>query len=114
MLGLVTHVNCSSSFHSPQAHTLPRLPPVVSSHSEKKDFTFPTLADIKHSQKLQDAVVVEHSSSNPTCRCAMCMLHESATTAGAEAGLQTAATLTGIGRAEGLCGDANYVQKYKN
>ena len=84
------------SSHSAQVQTLPRLPPVMSSHLDKKEFSFPTLADIKHSQKLQDAVVVEHSSSNPTCRCAMCMLHESATVSVAEAGLQTAAAVTGV------------------
>ena len=67
------------SSRSSQVQTLPRLPPVISSHLDKKEFSFSTLADIKHSQKLQDAVVVEHFSSNPTCRCAMCMLHESAT-----------------------------------
>ena len=67
------------SSHSSQVQTLPCLPPVMRSHLDKKEFSFPTLADIKHSQKLQDAVVVEHSSSNPTCYCAMCMLHESAT-----------------------------------
>ena len=83
------------SSHSSQVQTLPRLPPVMSSHLDKKEFSFPTLADIKHSQKLQDAVVVEHSSSNPTCRCAMCMLHESAIASVAEAGLQTAAAVTG-------------------
>ena len=76
------------SSHSFQVQTLPCLPPVMSSHLDKKEFSFPTLADIKHSQKLQDAVVVEHSSSNPTCRCAMCMLHESATASVIEAGLQ--------------------------
>ena len=65
------------SSHSSQVQTLPRLSPVMSNHLDKKDFSFPTFANIKHSQKLQDAVVVEHSSSNPTCHCAMCMLHES-------------------------------------
>ena len=81
----------------------------MSSHLDKKDFSFPTLADIKHSQKLQDAVVVEHSSSNPTCRCAMCMLHESATVSVAEEGLQTAAAVTGVqqGEQQGTCRDAN-------
>ena len=56
------------SSHSSQVQTLPRLPPVMSSHLDKKEVSFPTLADIKHSHKLQDAVVVEHSSSNPYCR----------------------------------------------
>ena len=79
----------------PQAHTLPRLPPLTSSRSEKKDFSFPTPADIKHSHRLQDAVVVEHSPSNPACRCAMCLLHESANRSTVEAGLPTATAVTG-------------------
>ena len=85
----------------------------MSSHLDKKEFSFPTLADIKHSQKLQDAVVVEHSSSNPTCRCAMCMLHESATVSVAEARLQTAAAVTGAqqGKQQGACRDANLCTK---
>ena len=55
----------------------------MSSHLDKKEYSFPTLVDIKHSQKLQDAVVVEHSS-NPTCHCAMCMLQTAAAVTGAQ------------------------------
>ena len=85
----------------------------MSSQSDKKEFSFPTPADIKHSHKLQDAVVVEHSSSNPTCHCAMCMLHESASTSVAEAGLPTAAAMTGAGSGGGSTIRQHYVQKYK-
>ena len=101
------------SSHSSQVQTLPRLPPVMSSHLDKKEFSFPTLADIKHSQKLQDAVVVEHSSSNPYCRCAMCMLHKSATASVAEEGLQTAAAVTGVqqGEQQRTCRDTNLCTK---
>ena len=84
----------------------------MSSQSDKKEFSFPTPADIKHSHKLQDAVVVEHSSSNPTCRCAMCMLHESASTSVAEAGLPIAAAMTGAGSGGDSTLVQNCVQKY--
>ena len=85
----------------------------MSSQSDKKEFSFPTPADIKHSHKLQDAVVVEHSSSNPTCRCAMCLLHESASTSVAEAGLPTAAAMTGVGSGGSSTIRQNYELKYQ-
>jgi hypothetical protein len=64
-----------------KAHTLPRLPPLVST-KDKKDFILPTTSQIKERRAVEDKVLADHAFSNPQCQCAMCTLHGSMLPAG--------------------------------
>lgn len=56
--------------------TVPKLPPVCHS-SQRMDFSYPTIQDIKSTRRQRDSELVDHSHSNPQCNCHLCKMGSS-------------------------------------
>lgn len=55
--------------------TVPKLPPIR--RSQKMDFSYPTIQDVKTMRKQRDSELIDHSHSNPQCSCHLCKMGSS-------------------------------------
>ena len=56
--------------------TVPKLPPIRRS-SQRMEFSYPTIQDVKTTHRQRDSELIDHSHSNPQCNCHLCKMNSS-------------------------------------
>lgn len=74
MLINLTIFNVSVSYS--KSLTVPKLPPIRRS-SQRMEFSYPTILDVKTTRRQRDSELIDHSHSNPQCNCHLCKMNSS-------------------------------------